>query len=115
MAVEDASFSTVMFSMSFGFNQEMAPPTKSLIISVLSGFKLVKSLDLNGSGSSCITPSTTHTGSALPNRVDVPRTLTRWRVPVKPLLFITTIPGIFPCKACSRVCVPVNTKSSAFT
>ena len=101
--------------MSLGFNQETAPPIKSRIISIFVGSILDKSFVLKGRGSVCITPSTTQIGSAFPNKVEVPRTRIRCRVPVSPLVFVTIIPGILPCKACSNVCEPFNNNSSALT
>ena len=109
MAVADASFSTVILSISFG----LIPPITELNIFITSG--LFKSAAVTGTEFSNITPSNTHKGSAFPAIVAVPRIRIFGAAPGEADVFITESPGTTPCSICSILDAPIVCNSLVFT
>ena len=108
MAAADASFSTVTEAMSFGLMPAMPLLKMSLKSSARSWLLAIL-------GRSCCkgTPSTTHSGSALPVMVLVPR-MRMWAVcPGRPETAFTSTPAILPCSSMSRLAVGAPFRSSA--
>ena len=109
MAVAEASFNTVMLSMSCGLSHEIWLPMSSFMSDVSAA---LMSID---NGSSWITPSTTHSGLVLPRMVDVPRMVIFGDEPTRADLFTTDIPAILPCNIWSMLWYAGIIMSSAFT
>ena len=112
MAAAAASLSTVMLSMSFGLMFPM-PEMKILSKSPASIWLVVRSIVgmFFWSG----TPSTTHSGSALPVRVFVPLIRTVAVAPGRPEVICTFTPASFPCSNWSILLSGLSFSSSAVT
>ena len=97
MAVADASLSTVMLSMSCGLSHDIWLPMSSRMSDVIAELMSIES------GSSCITPSTTQSGSLLPRIVDVPRIVIFGDAPTRADVFTTDMPATLPCNIWSML------------
>ena len=95
--------------MSSGFKKEIAFPIR-LTLSML----LISS-GVSGIGSERITPSTTHTGSRLPEIEDEPLILIFGATPGVPDWLMACNPGIFPCNIWSMDVLIGSSTSEPFT
>ena len=112
MAVAEASFSTVMVSISLGLSQAMA--LEAINRSSCKSPAKVPFPSGIGSGSRWMIPSTTHRGSWLPRSVEVPRIRILGLAPTWPVWVITDMPGTTPCNIWSMLVSPATLISSAF-